>query len=284
MGSDVSFLPAPVVAFDAVASAFDERYGSWKSVACQRRAVRRLMSRAFAPGSRLLELAGGTGEDAIYLAERGCRVHLTDGAPAMVARAACKVRASSVQDLISVDHLLLEDVEAWAAEQAAASFDGAYSNFAAFNCVDDLRSVFRGLARVVAPGGAVVVVVFGPLAPGEILVELLRGRPASALRRRRRGEVPARLGGADFTVRYPRPRTLAHTASPWFRLERTRGIGVFVPPSGAEPEISRHPGLLRLLEFLDGVAWTPLAILGDHVALQFRRGDVAAPAARETRA
>ena len=115
-----------------------------------------------------------------------------------------------------------------------------------------------------------MLVLFGPLPPGEVVVELLRGRPRSAFRRLRRGAVHARLGGGDFTVRYhaaARYPARSRPGSGW----SARGIGVFVPPSGAEPGISAHPRLLRALERLDRLASAPLAVLGDHVAYVLRR-------------
>jgi hypothetical protein len=52
------------------------------------------------------------------------------------------------------------------------------------------------------------------------------------------------------------------------------GVGVFVPPSAAEPWISRHPRLLSVLERLDSRLSAPLAALGDHVLYRFvRRAD-----------
>ena len=48
-------------------------------------------------------------------------------------------------------------------------------------------------------------------------------------------------------------------------------IGLFVPPSAAEPWISRHPRLLGLLEALDRGLSRPLAMLGDHVLYRFVR-------------
>src|SRR5207247_2589162 len=79
-------LPEAVRAFDAMAGGFDKRFGSWASVAAQRRAVRRELLRTFPPDALLLELGGGTGEDALCLARHGRGVVVTDGAPAMVRR------------------------------------------------------------------------------------------------------------------------------------------------------------------------------------------------------
>ena len=48
----------------------------------------------------------------------------------------------------------------------------------------------------------------------------------------------------------------------------------FVPPSAAEPWISRHPALVRTLERMDRALSRPLAPFGDHVLYWFERTDV----------
>jgi hypothetical protein len=108
-------------------------------------------------------------------------------------------------------------------------------------------------------------VLFGALPPGEIVVQLARRDARAAFRRLATGDVAARLGGRGFVVRYHRAADVARAMAPWFRVVERRGIGVFVPPSAAEPWISRHPRLLATLEAMDRVAARPLAPLGDHV-------------------
>jgi hypothetical protein len=85
------------------------------------------------------------------------------------------------------------------------------------------------------------------------------------------------LSGRRFPVRYHRQQDIVRALQPWFRIVRRRGIGVFVPPSAAEPWISRHPRALRVLERLDRVVADVLAPLGDHVLYQFERTMIAAP-------
>jgi len=270
-------LPPAVQAFGQVAATFDERFGGWLSVAAQRRAVRRQLDRAFRRGDSVLELGGGTGIDALYLARRGVRVLLTDGSPDMVLRAADKVRRAGLAGAVATRQLVLEELHTFVDQWTAARgprFDGAFSNFAALNCVADLAGVARGLAVLLRPGAPALLVVFGKWSVGEIGLHLLRGDPATACRRWARGEVPARLAGRGFTVRYPGTPAIAAAFTPYFRLVRRRGIGIFVPPSAAEPVVSRWPGLLRLLERLDRVAAAPLALLGDHVLLEFARTEV----------
>jgi SAM-dependent methyltransferase len=257
-------------AFDAVAESFDARFGEWLSVATQRIVVRTALLDAFPAGARLLEIGGGTGVDAAWLVARGRDVLLTDASPAMVRAARAKLGDAAAETLAA------EQLDRLAA--CGERFDGVFSNFAALNCVTDLAPVGEALARLVEPGGKAMLVVFGCRCPGEMLVEGLRGRFGNMFRRRHRGPVPARLGGRHFTVRYHRRRDMVRALSPWFRLVRTTGVGIFVPPSAAEPWISAHPRLLALLERIDRIVARPLWFFGDHVLLAFeRRPEVAAP-------
>ena len=262
-------------AFDTIAADFDRRFGEWRSVAAQRRAVRAELLRAFAPGASVLEVGGGTGEDAGFLADHGRRVHLTDVSPAMVEVASAKLAGRATAEVCAAEAL-----EALAARRDAAGaphFDGAFSNFAALNCVPDLRPVARGLARLLRPGAPALLVVFGIVTPGEWVTEIAHGRPKSAFRRLRHGGVLARLGGRYFTVVYHRRREVVAAFAPWFELRAAKGIGVFVPPSAAEPWISRHPRFLAALEAMDRAVARPLAPLGDHVLYRLVRTAAPAP-------
>ena len=271
--SEAAGLSAAATAFDAVAQRFDERFDPWLSVAAQRRAVRVELERAFPVGARLIEIGGGAGGDALWLGERGRQVLLTDASPEMVRMASAKLRgvAGTRAEVCAAEEL--ENL----AGRTDGPLDGAFSNFAGLNCVSDLRPFARGLAQLLRPRAPVLLVVFGTLCPGEWLVEGLRGRPKAMFRRLARGEVRARLGGHDFTVRYHRSRDLERAMGPWFRPTGQRGIGVFIPPSAAEPWISRHPRLLGALETLDRALSTPLAPLGDHVLYRFERTQAPAP-------
>jgi SAM-dependent methyltransferase len=270
-------LPPAVRAFDKTAPRFDERFGVWASVAAQRDAVRRHLARIFPAGSRLLELGAGTGEDAVHLLERGYRVTVTDGSPTMVALAAAKLRAAGFEDA-PVDQLVLEDAPAFERRRADRTpFDGAYSNFASLNCIPNVGVLGPSLARLIRPGGACAFVVFGPCSIGEVVVELVRRRPRAAIRRFRRGAAPAKLGGEHFEVWYPGPRKIARALAPWFRLRAVRGIGIFVPPSAAEPWISQFPRVVSAMAAADDVLSAPLALLADHVLIHLARTTEPAP-------
>ena len=264
-----SLRPA-ALAFDAIATTFDSRFGAWASVAAQRRAVRSALLHHLPPAGRILEIGGGTGEDANFMAKRGFEVLMTDPSPAMVEIATRKLAPLGSSAAIVAG----EDLEDFAQRYLATGhppFDGAFSNFAALNCVADLCPVAEGLARLLRPGATATLVLFGTLCPGEIIVETLHGRSQQAFRRRKRGKVPARLAGRKFEVIYHRQAEVTRTFAPWFVLERRIGIGVAVPPSAAEPWISDHRRLLDAMEWFDRLFATPFAVFGDHILYQFRR-------------
>ena len=233
--------------------------------------MRAALLREFPAGGHILELGGGTGEDAAFLAERGFEMFLTDPSPAMVS---IWQKPSWLRWALRPKIAAGEELEDFASEHLSAGgalFDGAFSNFAPLNCVVDLEPVARGLARLLKPGAAAMLVLFGTFCPGEMVTEVLRGATASGAAALKRGEMPARLAKRDFHVVYHRRAALLRAFAPWFVLEKRLGIGVTVPPSAAEPWISEQPRLLAAMETIDRVVSRPLAIFGDHVLYQFRR-------------
>jgi hypothetical protein len=188
----------------------------------------------------------------------------------MVARAKAKLTPIGSQAEICTGEEI-GDFATYYLSTGGGLFDGAFSNFAPLNCVIDLGPVARGLARLLKPGAPAMLVLFGTFCPGEMVVEVLRGRPHLALRRSKRGEMPARLAKREFHVVYHRRAAIMRAFEPWFVLEKRLGIGVTVPPSAAEPWISEQPRLLAAMEVIDRVLSRPLAMMGDHVLYQFRR-------------
>lgn len=264
------------LAFDALAERFDERFGAWESVAAQRRAVRAALVARFPAGARLLEIGGGTGEDAAWLEGQGRHVLMTDPSPTMIRVAATKLARTGAPVPIVAAGESLWTVARDAGAAARFPMDGAFSNFAALNCVADLGAVARALSRLVRPGGHLALVLFGTAAIGEVVVQLARGDWRASLRRMRHAQVDARVGGNEFRVHYHSAASVRGSFAPWFGAMRRRGIGVFVPPSAAEPWISGHPRLLWILGQLDRAAARPLAMFGDHVLYELTRTAVAA--------
>jgi hypothetical protein len=199
-------------------------------------------------------------------------VLLTDASPTMVSLADVKLAAvgSSTEVVAGED---LDDFASRYLAKGGPQLDGGFSNFAPLNCVSDLAPVARGLAQLLKPNAAAILVLFGTCCPAEMMLEVLAGRPRQALRRFKRGPAPARLAKRDFEIVYHRRRETERVFAPWFTLEKRLGVGVTVPPSAAEPGISAHPTLLKWMECADRLLARPMAMFGDHVLYQFRRRD-----------
>lgn len=158
--------------------------------------------------------------------------------------------------------------------QIGRPFDGAFSNFGALNCVQDVRALARNLADLLRPGATALLCWMSPCCLWEVTWYLAHARPSKALRRLRRGGDFARLAdGMSIRVHYPSVRELARTFAPEFRLKSFTGIGVAVPPSYVERWAQRFPQLLSLAITADRfLGRCPgLRALADHVLLRFER-------------
>lgn len=267
LASPITQMPA-AAAFDSIADSYDVSFTHTAIGRAQRNQVWTRLLSAFAPGTRVLELNCGTGEDACFLASRGRAILACDASSEMIRVAKERAHADSSANL-DFRQLANEDLTTLHDEKL---FDGAFSNFSGLNCLADLRPVALGLANLVKPGGRVLICVWSRLCVTEMLWYLIHGQVRKAIRRLS-GEATARLGGVTISVFYPGVREIQSAFAPRFRLTFRRAIGLFVPPSYMESWIARRPALLSRLQRLDEVcsAWPVLRGLGDHVLLEFVR-------------
>ncbi|MGP0020861.1 MAG: class I SAM-dependent methyltransferase [Candidatus Sulfotelmatobacter sp.] len=263
-----SDLAAP---FDAIADRYDETFTSSLIGEAQRAAVWRKLEKTFRPGDYILEIGCGTGVDACFLAERSIRVAACDCSPQMIDVATRRIQQRNLQKLVRPFVMPAEDITALPADEL---FDGVFSNFGVLNCVEDLKGVASGLARLLKPGAIAVLCWMGPCCAWEIGWYLAHRSRDRAFRRFHSGGVSARIAdGAFVHVRYPSVKFLSRAFAPEFRLKAVQGIGVAVPPSYLEPWARRHPRLLQLCGQFDACFGRCLGsrLLGDHVLVQLQR-------------
>jgi SAM-dependent methyltransferase len=265
--------PAQIYAapFDAIAERYDETFTTSKIGTAQRTSVWKELERVFRAGDHVLEIGCGTGVDACFLAKRGVTVVACDSSPQMIAVTTRRVKENRMDSLVRPQLLAAEHI---AGLQSGDSFDGAFSNFGALNCVEDLRQFATELAILLKPGGIALLSWMGPCCLWEVGWYLAQGKPGKATRRLRRGGVTARLEeGATVRVHYPSVHLLARTFTPQFRLVSYKGIGVSVPPSYLETWANRFPRLFDLTVRADLLLGRCFGIRGfaDHILLEFRR-------------
>jgi len=260
-------------AFDVLAPRYDALFSPAANplVALARARVHAALARHFAPGSALLELGCGTGEDTLALAQRGHTLVACDPAPQMLSRAEAKLtsvgRAAAVRFVHGSAASLAQD---WSA--LGARVDGVFSNFAPLNCELSLEPVRRLLEQALAPGGRFVGVVLPRICPLEIALFLARGEPRTAFRRLPRAPV-GDVEGRTFPMRYYGARDFDQALGPGFRRVETRSLGICLPPLSFGPRLAHAPRLLAALAALeDRLAPLPgFRHLGDHVIVAYER-------------
>jgi SAM-dependent methyltransferase len=262
----------PIIApFDAVAETYDEVFTNSLIGRAQRNSVWRELDRCFGSGQRILELNCGTGVDAIHLAERGVETLACDAAPRMIEVACRRLRAAKVLAKVGFRVLATENISRLEDE---GPFDGALSNFAGLNCVENLRNVARHLASLLRPGGRFVACMAGRFVGWEVIWYLSHGNVRKALRRFHPEGATARLAdGVTLRVHYPSVGDMARMFAPEFKLRRWKGVGVVVPPSYLEHLAQRYPAALKALAKADRwLGRVPLArSMADHKLLEFER-------------
>jgi len=258
-------------AFDVLANSYDADFTTRQPGRWLRSLVWRQLEHLVRPGDRLLDLACGTGEDAVWLAGRGARVTAVDCSSAMLALTERKAASSGSSEFVRTKWLDLADLQ----EESLPGepFDGVLSDFGGLNCLAERRSLADWLAGRVAREGWLALILMNPFCLWEISWFGLKGLPAQA---RRRWNIPAQVQiapGRLIDVWYPRVVTIREEFSTAFRFIRTVGIGVFLPPAYLSQWVEAHPkisGVLYLLDRMGGKIF-PWKLLGDHYLVIFER-------------
>jgi len=240
-------------AFDKLAADYDRLWTRSTVGQLQREAVWRRIASLFKPGQAVLDLGCGTGEDALRLMEAGLRVRAIDASREMVSIAYDRG--------VDAENFSIEDCGS-----LGGSFEAVLSNFGALNCVEDLEALEEPLARLIRPGGYLVICVIGRFCIWETAWALLRGQTAKAFRRWH-GSAMSSLG---IRVFYPSRKRLEVAFRPGFKLLDWQGIGLAVPPSYVT---GLSDGALRKLDAFDRQVahWPLLRGLSDHRLFVFAR-------------
>src|SRR5215216_3090779 len=218
-------------------------------------------------GSRILDLACGTGTDAFWFALHGYTVHGIDISDGMLQRAREKADQLGMTSRATFEHLSYTDLGKLEENQ----FDCTFSNFGGLNCVSDLGLVAEQVRPLLKPNARVVWALMPPFCLWESAM-LLRGRFQLATRRYS-GKSTVHKEGLDYPVYYYTPRQIAQAWGRDFQVESIRALSVITPPATNKDFAPQRPGLFKLLSKVDDVLESrfPFKYWGDFTIVTLRR-------------
>ncbi len=255
------------MSFDAAAQTYDKDFTYTQLGLWLREIVRDHLP--FKPGDHILEIGCGTGEDAIWLAQKGIHVTATDAARQMLAETDQKARDRGLDKFLQVEQLDVNQLM----PLSHRHFDGVLSNFGVVNCAVNRRALADYLADYLPQGAKVVIVMMNPLCAWEIGWYMLHAQPRTAFRRLRanRGLSAHAGGGSNVQVWYPTAKQLQKEFKPAFDHVKTVGVGAFLPPSYLEHIVRRYPAVFQHLASIDRRYSRFLSLINDHYLITFKR-------------
>jgi len=257
-------------AFSKQATGFDAYDAGNAIIQYKRKRVRDVAARWLGPGSNVLELNAGTGEDASWFALQGHHVHATDIAVGMQAALREKMVRLGLRDKVSQEICSFTALENL---KNKGPYDCIFSNFAGLNCTGELDKVLQSFSSLVKPGGTLTLVILPPFCLWEMLM-VFKGKFRTAFRRFA-GSKGARshVEGHYFRCWYYRPSYVIRSLAGSFDLLDLEGLCTIVPPSYIEGFGEKYPGMYRLLRSAED-RWKgrwPFRVIGDYYIISFRR-------------
>ena len=231
-------------AFSKQSSVFDELYSSNNIIQYKRERVRLHVLQFLQPGSNILELNAGTGEDAVFFAGQGHHVHATDISTGMQEQLTNKVLRNQLTGLVSQELCSFTKLDSL---KNKGPYDLIFSNFAGLNCTNELEKVLASFDHLLKPGGMITLVVLPKFCVWETLL-ILKGKFRTATRRFFSGNGrKAHIEGTHFKCWYYSPAFIRKNLKDRFDLVELEGLCTIVPPSYIEQFAEKYPGAFSYL-------------------------------------
>jgi ubiquinone/menaquinone biosynthesis C-methylase UbiE len=256
-------------AFSKQSAIFDGLYSRNKIIQYKRERVREHLQQYISPGNFILELNSGTGEDAIWLSQQGCKVHATDISTGMQEVLQQKIKNESI-DTISYELCSFTQLKSL---QQQGTYDMIFSNFAGLNCTGELNKVLESFSSLLKPGGIITLVLLPKFCLWEFLL-IFKGKFKTAARRffSRKGRV-AHLENTFFKCWYYNPSYIVKFLKNDFKLLSIEGLCTLVPPSYIENFGDKYSKIFKLLKNKEDrlkCKW-PWKYIGDYYIISLQK-------------
>lgn len=224
-------------AHDALAPTYDTAMAANPVAGWMRRELWAHYARVFPPHGWLLDLAAGTGADALHLAQGGASVVAIDVSAGMLAELCRRAAERGLQ--VDTRVMSLEALD----QLEPAQFDGALCAFAGLNTLEvgGLSRFSTSLRRILKARSHVVIHALNAFCLWETLNRLLHGQ-----RPRPRQEITA-IGGTAVRHRFYDPVLLYKEAfATQFELRELYALSVIAAPTWLRRAPRLAPLVLRL--------------------------------------
>lgn len=257
-------------AFTLQSKNFDELYSGNKIIQYKRQRVREHLKKYILPGHFILELNSGTGQDAVWLAQQGCKVHATDIAGGMLELIQQKIKNEGLDNCISYEWCSFTALENL---KQKGPYDVIFSNFAGLNCTNELNKALASFSSLLKPGGIITLVLLPKFCLWEFLL-VFKGKFKTATRRffSRKGR-KARVEGTYFKCWYYNASYIKHFLKDAFNLLSVEGLSAIVPPSYIENFAEKYPKVYNILKAKED-KWKskwPWKYIGDYYIISFQK-------------
>ena len=257
-------------AFTNQSGIFDELYSGNTIVNYKRERVRTHVLQYLNPESSILELNSGTGEDALFFAQKGHRVHSTDISVGMQQELKRKVIKNGLAEKISNElcsFTMLHQLK------NKNHYDLIFSNFAGLNCTGELDAVLASFNDLLKPNGVVTLVILPKFCLWETLM-IFKGKFKTAFRRffSHNGRT-AHVEGVYFKCWYYSPSYIIKRLKDQFDLLGIEGLCTIVPPSYIEGFAEKYPAAYTFLKRNEDKLKTrwPWKFIGDYYIISLRK-------------
>ena len=260
-------------AFDTIAGSYDASFTNSIIGAAQREIVWKYLETSFSQQEKLsiLELNSGTGEDALWFANKGHKVLATDISEKMLEIIRRKIYESDLSSQIQTQHLDINEIEKKYFEEP---FDLVFSNFGGMNCIsfEKMNILSSAVYRLLKPDGRLIMIIMPKYCLWETKYFLLKLDFKKAFRRYSDNGITATLNDTELKTFYYSPGQIKREFGKYFDIIAVKPVGFFIPPSYLEKFFSTKKKTFSFLQKSENLITNQsyLASFSDHFLIDLQ--------------
>jgi len=259
------------IAFDSIACVYDEEFTNTQIGKLQRGRVLKFLRTSLRESMSILEINCGTGEDAVWLAQRGIKVTATDASQKMIDETNLKISRSAPGSGIAAYKISFNELKSTFSNER---FDLIFSNFGGLNCVpsDELKKLAADFSSMLSENGKLVAVVMSRKCLWERFYFIVKGKFERAFLRSSKKAIEVNLNDRTISTWYYSPAEFRKIFSGEFETAKVRPVGLFIPPSYLNCFLADKKYFLSIFSALEKVfSFSFPGNYADHFYIEMKR-------------